>query len=154
MPVTITISEEFAEQAISSLRALSRALTAGDGEKIVEVPDGKGNLVETVVPVEEPAKKGRKKAPAADVVIEQPKPVQTDIEEVTGERLLTIEQVREMTRGWSSAGHMDRIAEEMAARGIKKMSQVDPEAAESGKPSALFGAYADAIEARIAGAAS
>ena len=109
MTVNITIHEETADQAILSLRVLSRALTAGDGEKIVEVPDSQGNLVETVVPVADPVeakKPGRKKAPAADAVIEAiAKPVQTDIEQRIaaqpandGERLLTIEQVREMTR--------------------------------------------------------
>jgi hypothetical protein len=36
----------------------------------------------------------------------------------------------------------------MEARGIKKMSAVDPDAGD--QPSAKFGAYAAAIEARIA----
>ena len=43
---------------------------------------------------------------------------------------------------------MECVAAEMEARGIEKMSAVDPDADD--QPSAKFGAYAAAIEARIA----
>lgn len=151
MPVHINIAGDTAAAALAELHQFAKGMTGAlqaTQPAPVETPPA-----EPVAEVVTPSKTPRKKAPAAEAVIEQPK--QTDIEDVTGapandagERALTIEQVRELTRGWSRDGHMECISAEMEARGVKKMSAIDPDAGD--KPSALFGAYATAIEARIA----
>lgn len=154
MTITLNISVEQPGELIHNVLSLAVALGYKEGP-IHTVPATEGGPGETAKadpapePVAEPKPKGRRKAPAADAVLDQP--VQIDIEEVTGKAgaMLTIEEVREKTRQWSKDGFMDEVAAEMGARGIKKMSEIDPE--HDGKPSAKFAGYCAAIEARIAG---
>lgn len=155
MPITLTISEETALGALYALREFAAGLATAAQEPPVPVdrkaapiaPDENGN---------ERTRQTRKKAPAAEAVIDAT-PRQADIEDAIGKTaqptnedapMLTIEDVRERTRKFAKDGHMDEVAAEMTARGIKKMSEVDPEA--GNKPSVKFAEYVAAIEARIA----
>jgi hypothetical protein len=148
MPITLTISEETALGALHSLREFAAGLAMAAQEPPASEP--------AAPEVAEAKKPGRKKAPAAEAVIDAT-PHQADIEDAIGKTaqpanedapMLTIEDVRERTRQFAKDGHMDEVAAEMTARGIKKMSEVDPEA--GNKPSVKFAEYVAAIEARIA----
>jgi hypothetical protein len=165
MPINLNISVENPHELAAAVLNLACQMGAqmplpAEPDPINSEPDHGVTIVSQAEPVAEHKKPRGKKAPAADVVIEQPKtePVQTDLERAVaqapandaGERLATIEQVREFTREQNKLGHFNEFAEEMAVRGIKRMSSVDSEAAVSGAPSALFGAYITAVEARIA----
>jgi hypothetical protein len=152
LPIQIQIIEETAGAAIQSLQALAGGLVKIVSYPAADAAPAPEPVVETVVA---PATRGRKKAPAAEVVIDQGAK-QADIEDVTGKTaqpandsvaMLTVEDMRERIRQFHSAGHMDEVAAEMTARGIKKSSDVDPDA--GNKPSAKFAAYVAAIEARI-----
>jgi len=157
MTVVINIAGNSAAEALQELHALAAGASGkqipsggdeGSGAAGGASPSPAASSEPSLVPAAvaelvEPAKKTRgKKAPAADAVIEP-----ANDSEPAG---LTIEQVRERTRKFASDGFMDEVAAEMEARGIKKMSQVDPDAAATNAPSPKFAEYVAAIEKRVA----
>lgn len=98
----------------------------------------------------------RKKAPAADAVLEQT-PIEqyiaaSEAAETTDGPQLTIDDARERVRKFHAAGHMDESVKVLEHFKIKKLSDADPDA--GGKPSAKFGAviayYQSLVDAKTA----
>lgn len=121
-----------------------RGLASGMGAAVLDVaanapelPKGAASPLD-VVSSPAPAKRG-KKAPAADVVLDQPK---------NDALMLTIDDARERMRKFNSDGHMDQSAAALAEVGAKKLSEVDPEA--GGNPSPKYHALVTRIETLIA----
>lgn len=147
MTINLSVTCETPEDLIANVKSLASGMGAAVLHAAAIVPEVPANAGSVVTPEPEGKKPGRKKAPAADAVIEQPKqePANED-----GAPMLTIDQAREMVRGFNSAGHMDEGFKALAELSAKKLSEVDPENAASGKPSAKYAALVARIEALIA----
>lgn len=140
MTISLTINGDNAASVIAELAVflqskpspanLTAAVAAPAAAVSTEIADG-------AIPVSGP--KTRKKAPAVDAVIDQPK---------NDALMLTIDDARERMRKFNSDGHMDQSAAALAEVGAKKLSEVDPEA--GGNPSPKYHALVTRIEALIA----
>lgn len=114
------------------------------------------NAPETGSAADDKKKGGRKKAPAAEAVIDQPKTHEDQGKfaardgEASTEPMLTIDEAREKVRGFNTAGHMDEGFKALAEFNAKKLSEVDPAAAKSGEKSALYAKLVARIEELIA----
>jgi len=98
-------------------------------------------------------KKTRQKVSAAEAVVEQPKPA--DVEDVTGKteppgdaKGITIDEAREKMKQFANDGHMEQVSQALTDLGVKKVSDVDPDA--NGKPSAKFAEFITIIEEAVA----
>ena len=95
------------------------------------------------------AKPGRKKAPAADVVIEQPAQTEKAAEPTDG---LTVDEAREHMKKFAADGHMDQVSAALESFGVKKVSDIDPDAkgAKSAKFSEFVAKIDELVKAKVA----
>lgn len=86
-------------------------------------------------------KKNRNKAPAAEVVIEQPAQAEKPAAPTDG---LTVDEARERMKKFAADGHMDQVSAALESFGVKKVSDVDPDA--KGAKSAKFAEFVAKID--------
>jgi len=159
MPITLSIVANDAPEMWDHLRRMTR----GSLENVMANAETLVASTQPATPVSEPvamsktetASTGsrRRKAPAAEAVIDQPK--QADVEDVTGkpeQPMLSIDDARERMKKFANDGHMDCVEKALADFNVKKVSDVDPEA--SGKPSSKFAAFVAKIEEFVAAKAT
>lgn len=145
MTICLTINADTPEM----LQRFVKGLASGMGTAVLEAaaiaPEVPATAA-TFAPTEQAigVGKGRKKAPAANAIVDQ-LPANDSQPDVA---MLTVEDVRERSRKFAADGHMDEIAKAMEFYGVKKMSDIDPEAL--GKPSVKFAQYVAKIEELIA----
>lgn len=149
MPIKLEIIQETPDEVVNAIFLFANRFKAQGA--VVPAPAN-----DTPAPVQEavaqPKASTRKKAPAAEAVIDQPK--QADIEDVTGKPAnddgpqLTVEDARERMKQFAADGHMDQVSAALEHFGVKKVSDIDPDA--KGKPSAKFGAFVAKIDDLVA----
>jgi hypothetical protein len=159
MTISLTIMGDDAPRVLHELETLLAGLKPANAGAAAAIPapqtaapavSSPQAAQATQEPVEQPKPRGRKKAPAADAVIEQ-----TPIEAACAEKgeaqpepgeykPMTLDEVREFIRGCNTDGHLECVQKAMEHFDLKKTSDMDPDA--GGKPSAKFGEYVAKIQ--------
>jgi hypothetical protein len=159
MTVTLTIQGEIAT-VLNDLETLLAGRKPANVGAAVDCPAPQAAAPTSLQqePAEPAPKVGRprKKAPAADAVIEQKayedqgRQADRDGEAACAGKVepqpggMTLDQVREFIRGCNTDGHLECVEQAMQHFGLKKTSDMDPDA--GGKPSAKFAEYVAKIQ--------
>lgn len=149
MPIKLEIVQETPNEVVNAILAFAGHFKT-QGAVVTEpalVPATEGGPGETAQVAEPGKKPGRRKAPAADVVIDQVAKTATEL----SKEGITIEQARERMKKFAADGHMDAVEKALAHYNVKRVSDVDPDA--KGEPSAKFAEFVAKIEEYV-GAAS
>lgn len=139
--ISMTLNGSMAE-VLNDLETLLARRGAPANEQAAPVPV-------TVVPFETiPAGKRGKKAPAADTVIDQPAKA-AEPESTEG---LTVDEAREHMKKFAADGNMDQVSAALEHFGVKKVSDIDPDAkgAKSPKFSAFVSKIDELVKAKVA----
>lgn len=152
MTVSVTIQGNAAEVLHEMQTFLSLNGKAANESKLAQFVPPSGDLATPVTPaqVAEAIKPTRgKKAPAAEVVIEQPAQADPKPEPTDG---LTVDEAREHMKKFAADGHMDQVSAALKSFGVKKVSDVDPDAkgAKSAKFSEFVAKIDELVKAKVA----
>lgn len=136
MPISLTLQGSAAEVLLDLETLLGRKGAAANEA----APSAPLEVVNhEVLPA---GKRSGKKAPAAEVVIDQAPKAS---EPVTG---LTVDEAREQMKKFAADGHMYQVSAALEHFGVKKVSDVDPDA--KGAKSEKFAAFVAKIDELVA----